>query len=837
MLLGRPYDLSADVFSFGVILCEVITGRAPDSDHLAREAATGFALDETELLYAILPDCPEGLEALCYQCCETSPQKRPSAAQCLEEIDLILSELNLELPPPPTSRARKSDPSPSNEPTSSNPQNQPIHLKPEPQSINPFEMFFTQPAPSPPPPRQLLTVSQPPSSRDSVAITTPLTNPTTDAQRSENSHSADKDLVVAHRQALSARRKSVRMDYPAESVGSAVAAASPVDTQQQQQVAACSAVLDRLQSIEHSMHDNVAALQQLHQPPPPAEPVANKDHSAQGDKQAESALLTQYVSAVGDIHSKIGSMQHQIDEIRSSIQSLLLLQSGPAISRTVTAVPPSVLSEPENKPTTANAPLPIESAVPSEAHSLGSVAVEAPHATSLPVSTSARPPPSQESKLLTSPAADVAGTTEISSPTRLMADIERLNAQYNSNLESLRSQHGLETLVSSAGMSDREVNEAPLAQDCLAAREQKGTLGGRLLQEPLLASRHRSPTMKKALGLLSPAPANLNPAATSIARDSLYARSHLHAGPGAESPGIASSLLLSASSSAARNSDLRSKIERFAKHVASVSSESDHELHSIIDLKVEIPSAEKQPTRSPRGNGAQKQRSSSQQLSDSLGSFLRVAERYDESSSERQSQRASAPQDVRESRSSRREGSPARGGAVVPALNHIPLRSSSRGRSSRSVQSAESSGDESSGRKHRRRRGEPLSLAELYEGRPRMHFAHSAPVSPYDPRVMYTQPTDFEKGFVPAPRSPTYLPRGRSVSPSNSTRSLGGSGQHRSTSPFHTPGRNRHALERGVVTKEALSTRKNPTVYSFPSDAKPRLGFEMHDGTVYRRVY
>ena len=47
--LGELFDCQADIFSFGVLLAEVITEREPDKHFLHRKAQTLFSLDVDEL--------------------------------------------------------------------------------------------------------------------------------------------------------------------------------------------------------------------------------------------------------------------------------------------------------------------------------------------------------------------------------------------------------------------------------------------------------------------------------------------------------------------------------------------------------------------------------------------------------------------------------------------------------------------------------------------------------------------------------------------------------------------------------------------------------------------
>lgn len=83
------FDLSTDIFSFGILLCEIMTDIEPS----IRKPQESFALNEEDIRSRVLPDCPEAFEALALQCCESDPSKRPSVATCVEELETILAEL------------------------------------------------------------------------------------------------------------------------------------------------------------------------------------------------------------------------------------------------------------------------------------------------------------------------------------------------------------------------------------------------------------------------------------------------------------------------------------------------------------------------------------------------------------------------------------------------------------------------------------------------------------------------------------------------------------------------------------------------------------------------
>ena len=87
--LAMDFDQSSDIFSFGIVICELITGREPSASFLCRKPNNMFALDESEVRDAVLPGCPPELEALALQCCSLKPTDRPNAHLCIEELEVL----------------------------------------------------------------------------------------------------------------------------------------------------------------------------------------------------------------------------------------------------------------------------------------------------------------------------------------------------------------------------------------------------------------------------------------------------------------------------------------------------------------------------------------------------------------------------------------------------------------------------------------------------------------------------------------------------------------------------------------------------------------------------
>uniref|UniRef100_A0A8B9Q3D1 dual-specificity kinase n=1 Tax=Apteryx owenii TaxID=8824 RepID=A0A8B9Q3D1_APTOW len=80
-------SLQADVFAYGIILCETIARVPADPDYLPR--TEDFGLDVTTFRNMVGIDCPAAFLQLAFHCCSMEPTSRPSfleITQCLEGI-------------------------------------------------------------------------------------------------------------------------------------------------------------------------------------------------------------------------------------------------------------------------------------------------------------------------------------------------------------------------------------------------------------------------------------------------------------------------------------------------------------------------------------------------------------------------------------------------------------------------------------------------------------------------------------------------------------------------------------------------------------------------------
>ncbi|NWJ02782.1 TESK1 kinase, partial [Crypturellus undulatus] len=87
VLRGEIYNEKADVFAYGIILCETIARVPADPDYLPR--TEDFGLDVTTFRNMVGIDCPASFLQLAFHCCSMESTSRPSfleITQCLEGI-------------------------------------------------------------------------------------------------------------------------------------------------------------------------------------------------------------------------------------------------------------------------------------------------------------------------------------------------------------------------------------------------------------------------------------------------------------------------------------------------------------------------------------------------------------------------------------------------------------------------------------------------------------------------------------------------------------------------------------------------------------------------------
>ncbi|XP_018429795.1 PREDICTED: dual specificity testis-specific protein kinase 1-like [Nanorana parkeri] len=101
VLRGDLYNEKADVFAFGIILCEIIARIPADPDYLPR--TEDFGLDIKSFRDMVQPDCPPAFLQLAFHCCWMSADSRPSFCEVSQRLEDILDSMDV-MKTPRTSR-------------------------------------------------------------------------------------------------------------------------------------------------------------------------------------------------------------------------------------------------------------------------------------------------------------------------------------------------------------------------------------------------------------------------------------------------------------------------------------------------------------------------------------------------------------------------------------------------------------------------------------------------------------------------------------------------------------------------------------------------------------
>ncbi|XP_062478924.1 dual specificity testis-specific protein kinase 2 isoform X4 [Pezoporus occidentalis] len=93
VLRDEPYNEKADVFSYGIILCEIIARIQADPDYLPRTENFGLDYDAFQHMVG---DCPPDFLQLAFNCCNMDPKLRPSFSDIVKTLEGILNRLRNE---------------------------------------------------------------------------------------------------------------------------------------------------------------------------------------------------------------------------------------------------------------------------------------------------------------------------------------------------------------------------------------------------------------------------------------------------------------------------------------------------------------------------------------------------------------------------------------------------------------------------------------------------------------------------------------------------------------------------------------------------------------------
>jgi len=95
ILLGKQYNEKADVFSYGVVLVEIVTRANAPPDTMERSASSGYTLNFDKLRPHIPPECPPEFLKLARLCLRVSPDERPTFKQALDILKAIQEHYKL----------------------------------------------------------------------------------------------------------------------------------------------------------------------------------------------------------------------------------------------------------------------------------------------------------------------------------------------------------------------------------------------------------------------------------------------------------------------------------------------------------------------------------------------------------------------------------------------------------------------------------------------------------------------------------------------------------------------------------------------------------------------
>uniref|UniRef100_A0A671WXJ5 LIM domain kinase 1 n=1 Tax=Sparus aurata TaxID=8175 RepID=A0A671WXJ5_SPAAU len=97
MIHGKSYDERVDIFSFGIMLCEIIGRVNADPDYLPR--AMDFGLNVSGFLeHYCPPNCPPAFFPMAAVCCELDADKRPAFSKLEEWLENLKMHLDIGLP-------------------------------------------------------------------------------------------------------------------------------------------------------------------------------------------------------------------------------------------------------------------------------------------------------------------------------------------------------------------------------------------------------------------------------------------------------------------------------------------------------------------------------------------------------------------------------------------------------------------------------------------------------------------------------------------------------------------------------------------------------------------
>jgi len=92
VILGRPYDEMADIFSFGMLMFEIMA-RRDVGKLIPRNAGNQFKINEDDVRSKLPPDCPKHQAELAFLCIKYEPSQRPKFPKIIAFLKKLLKVL------------------------------------------------------------------------------------------------------------------------------------------------------------------------------------------------------------------------------------------------------------------------------------------------------------------------------------------------------------------------------------------------------------------------------------------------------------------------------------------------------------------------------------------------------------------------------------------------------------------------------------------------------------------------------------------------------------------------------------------------------------------------
>ncbi|XP_074030195.1 LIM domain kinase 1 isoform X2 [Leptinotarsa decemlineata] len=99
MMKGNKYDEKVDIFSFGIVLCEIIGRVQADPDFLPR--SNDFGLNQMTFKEKFCSSCPEPFYKVAFLCTDLNPDKRPPFEVMEVWLESLSMHLSVGMPLPP----------------------------------------------------------------------------------------------------------------------------------------------------------------------------------------------------------------------------------------------------------------------------------------------------------------------------------------------------------------------------------------------------------------------------------------------------------------------------------------------------------------------------------------------------------------------------------------------------------------------------------------------------------------------------------------------------------------------------------------------------------------